>query len=117
MKIIDELLSEDCFDGNFIKEFTVDRSLTEDWIIYLEQFGKVQCLTNLEKPFYSFDKKYFFTIKGLLNENKIKVIFRRNNMDLTIKFFDALIDYYNSSTNNIQIVQNIEKKILKTIEK
>ena len=117
MKIIEELISEDCFDGNFIKEYTVDKSLNKDWIIYLEQFGKVQLLSNLEKPFYSFDKQYFFTIKGLLNENKIKVIFRRNNMDLTIEFFNVLIDHYNGSKDNIQIVHNVEKKILKTIEK
>ena len=117
MKIVKEILSEDCFDGNFIKEFTVDRVLNDDWISYLKQFGKVQCLTNLEKPFYSFDKKYFFTIKGLLKENNIKVIFRRNNMNATMEYFYALLHYFNCSEDNIQILHNIEKKILKTNEK
>lgn len=116
MNVVEEIFSEDCFDGNFIKEYTVDKTLTEDWITYLKQFGTMTYLDNLDQPFYSFDKKYFFTIKGLLNENKIKVIFRRNNMEKTMDFFHYLLEYFDNN-RNIEAVKEKEQKILDTIEK
>ena len=111
MYIVEENFSEDCFDGNFIKEFTLNKKLSKDWICYLEKFGKMTCLDNLENPFYSFDKEYFFTIKGVLNNNKVKVIFRRNNMEYTMDFFKILIENFEKTDDNINIVKEIEKKI------
>ena len=116
MNIVDEIFSEDCFDGNFIKEYTVDKTLKEDWINYLKQLGTMTYLDNLEQPFYSFDKKYFFTIKGLLNENKIKVIFRRNNMEKTMDFLHILLEYFEKD-KNIEVLKEKEKNILENIEK
>ena len=91
MKIIREYYSEDCFDGNFIKEYELDEAVSREWILSLKPFGRLTYLSSLENPFYSFDKKYFFTIKGIQGERKIKVIFRRNNMDITMPFLDSLI--------------------------
>jgi len=117
MKIIKEVVSEDCFDGNFIKEYIVDTTITDEWIIYLEQFGTMTFLKNLENPFYSFDKQFFFTIKGILNENKIKVIFRRNTMDKSKEFFNLLLHSYKGSIEDQKKVKYLEKEILKEISK
>jgi len=115
MHIVKEIVSEDCFDENFIKEYTLDKKLTNEWIEYLKQFGETTCLSNLDHPFYTFDKKYFFTIKGILDEDKIKVIFRRNNMDKTIDFFNALIEHFEDSIKNIEKLKDLEKNILENM--
>lgn len=115
MHIVKEIISEDCFDENFIKEYTLDQKLTKEWIDYLKQFGETTCLSSLDHPFYSFDKKYFFTIKGILDEDKIKVIFRRNNMDKTMEFFKALIENFDDWRVNIEKLKEMENNILKNM--
>ena len=112
MKIIKEIISKDCFDDTFIKEYTINQIVTTEWIEYLENFGKMTCLKSLKNPFYSFEKKHFFTIKGILNENKLKVIFNRNNMDYTVDFFNELIENFNPTDINIERVKQAEKNIL-----
>ncbi len=116
MKILSEIYSEDCFDGNFIKEYKLDKKVDSTWVKLLEKFGKITVLDSLERPFYSFDKKYFFAIKGILNENKIKVVYRRDHMDLTKDFLNALIesDYKESKIKDLKA---IEKNIIEKIEK
>lgn len=115
MHIVKEIISEDCFDENFIKEYTLDKKITLEWIDYLKQFGTTTCLSNLDHPFYTFDKKYFFTIKGIVEEDKIKVIFRRNNMDKTMDFLNALIENFEGSTENVEKLKELEKNILKNL--
>ena len=116
MRIIKEVFSEDCFDGNFIKEYKLDEKVTDDWVQFLKHFGKMTYLKNLDQPFYSFDKEYFFTIKGLINEKKIKVIFRRNNMEKTMNFLYVLLKNYNGKNNNIKEIEEKEKKIISKIK-
>lgn len=115
MKILNEIFAEDCFDGNFIKEYKLNEKVDIKWIKLLEKFGKITVLDSLEKPFYSFDKKYFFAIKGILNEDKIKVVYRRDHMDLTKDFLNALIET-DCSEINIKDLKTIEKNIIEKIE-
>ena len=116
MNIIKEIHSEDCFDGNFIKEFTLDNNITIEWIEFLKNFGELTLLDSLDKPFFSFDKKYFFTIKGLIGENKIKVIFRRNNMDKTIDFLYVLLNKFDTNSSNNSELKKIENELILKID-
>ncbi len=109
MKILQEIRSEDCFDGNFIKEYRMDTAVSSDFVEYLKQFGKTQVLKDLSQPFYTFDKKYFFMIKGLYHEKRIKVIFRRNNMTLVEGFLKELVEGF--GVRNLEAIKMRECEI------
>ena len=117
MKIVEELHSEDCFDGNFIKEYILDEVVTKAWVDFLKDFGHVTFLDGLDHPFYSFDKKYFFTIKGLLDDKKIKVIYRRNTMDMTAEFLQVLLDTFSGTETDRSFVKQLERDLLDKIER
>ena len=117
MKIVEEIHSEDCFDGNFIKEYILDEVVTKAWVDFLKDFGRVTFLDGLAQPFYSFDKKYFFTIKGLLDDTKIKVIYRRNTMDMTAEFLQVLLDAFSKTGADRSSAKKLERDLLDKIEK
>ena len=117
MKIVEEIHSEDCFDGNFIKEYVLDEVVTKAWVDFLKDFGQVTFLDGLAQPFYSFDKKYFFTIKGLLGDTKIKVIYRRNTMNMTAEFLQVLLNTFSETDADRSIVKQLERYLLDKIEK
>jgi len=112
MNIIKEIHSEDCFDGNFIKDYTLDMNITLEWVEFLKNFGDITLLDSLEKPFFSFDKKYFFTIKGIVGEKKIKVIFRRNYMDKTMDFLHVLLNKFDNNSICLSEIKKIEEDFL-----
>ena len=116
MNIVEEIHSEDCFDGNFIKEYTLNATITKEWIEFLKDFGELTLLDSLDKPFFSFDKKYFFTIKGLIGEKKIKVIFRRNNMEKTIDFLYVLLNKFEENSGNLSDLKKIEEEFILKID-
>lgn len=111
MKILKKINSEDCFDGNFIKEYKLDEKIDFEFVEFLKNFGQIIILHELEQPFFSFDKKYFFTIKGIVDSDEIKVIYRRNNMDHTAPLFEIIIENYYHE-HGIIIVKEAEQKIL-----
>jgi len=116
MKILREVKSEDCFDGTFIKDYILDGKVGDGFLKYLSNFGELTVLDGIKKPFYSFDKTYFFTIKGIVGEESMKVIYRRNNMDVTFGFLELLLlNYLPHNGAGVAKVRGAEKAIMDKI--
>ncbi|MFA6424647.1 MAG: hypothetical protein WCW64_00510 [Phycisphaerae bacterium] len=110
IKIIKELHSENCFDGTYIKEYKLDEKINEDFVGMLRNFGKMTYLSNLKNPFFSLDKNGFFTIKGILNDDEVRVIYVRKNMERSSKFLFGLIQNFDKD-NALFVIKELEKKI------
>ena len=94
MRIVSEAGSEDCFDGTLIKDYVLDASVSTGFVECLRNFGEVTFLSSLKKPFYSVDVEYLFTIKGLLGEKRMKVIYRKGALADSLGFLHQLLDSY-----------------------
>jgi hypothetical protein len=94
MRILGENEPEDCIDGGLIKEYRMDSVTTVDFLDYLGCFGELNVLKDLKSPFYSVNKEYFFTIKGVLGEMRMRVAYRKENMKTAEEFFHKLLESY-----------------------
>jgi hypothetical protein len=94
MKIVKEAVPDDCFGLGLIKDYQLNQPVTMDFLTYLSEFGELCILTDMKRPFYTFDKEYFFTIKGIVGDARMKVIYRPNNMELVSDFLALLIQNY-----------------------
>ena len=52
MKIIKEINSKDCFDGTFIKEYVLDKKIPIEFCEFLDNFGELTILKELDNPFF-----------------------------------------------------------------
>ncbi|MFH2021374.1 MAG: hypothetical protein ABIJ34_08240 [archaeon] len=82
----------------------------------MRNFGKLIILKDLEHPFFSFDKNYFFSIKGIIGESEFKVIFRRNNMDKTSKLMYVIMKNYKKADSIIH-TKKYADQIMKQIKR
>ncbi len=69
---------EDCFDGDFIKEFEIDRPLDEPIMRRLAVEAKLQYHPDFPKPYFRIDKRGKFTIQGVIGKATFRVTFTRS---------------------------------------
>ncbi|MFH1055777.1 MAG: hypothetical protein V1744_06780 [Candidatus Altiarchaeota archaeon] len=94
MRIISELESNDCV-GGFIKDYKLDCKVNMKFTDYLRNFGQLTVLKDIKQPFYSLDREDYFTIKGLVGSDMIKVIYRPDNQETAAKFLKKIVaDYH-----------------------
>lgn len=74
-----------------MKEYELSEPLTEEFFIYLKNFGTVEPVSKLDTGFYQFTKPNWFSIKGLIGDTSIEVRFKSDTMDITADFLRILI--------------------------
>ena len=85
---------ENCFDGDFMKEILFASMVTRDFIDYLGKMGDMQYLSSLTRPFYKININDNFIIKGIEGNKTARVIFNRENISKSLKFFKKIIKKY-----------------------
>jgi len=96
-----------CVDGSLMKEFVLSEPISEDFADYLRNFGEVKILTLHGKPFLSFEKPHFISVKGILGEDTVEVRYAAGVHDLTADLFHLLLFHY-SHGKEIGKVKEIE---------
>jgi hypothetical protein len=91
-----------------MKVFLLSDPVTEDFFLFLKHFGDVECLTNVGEGFYKFEKKDCFSIKGLVGDTTLEVRFKREVMDITVKFLYALFHFYGDGKPDITTLKQRE---------
>jgi hypothetical protein len=86
LRIIKLNIAEDCIGQAFIYVAELDKVILREDILFLEKFGSVK-LYEFLNPLYIIKKPYFWEVKGLLNTNRIKIIFNRDNLEDVFKEF------------------------------
>jgi len=94
-----------------MKEYVLDKPLTEDFLKFLEQFGTVRFLHQLKKPYFSFEKERFISIKGFVGDSNVEVRYKKEFHDLVGDYFHLLLYYYDQGTNGISPLIGQEESI------
>jgi len=85
---------EDCFDGSIIKEFLLDKPMTEPFIRHLGTLGVFQYFPSFARPFFTVISENQFKIKGVEGNDNLRIIFYENNRDTLNEFVCTHIGNY-----------------------
>jgi hypothetical protein len=111
VRILRSVQTKVCVDGSLMKEYVLDKPLTEDFLKFLEQFGTVRFLDQLKKPYFSFEKEQFISIKGFVGDSNVEVRYKKEFHDLVGDYFHLLLYYYDQGTNGISSLKGQEESI------
>jgi hypothetical protein len=111
VRILKSVQTKVCVDGSLMKEYVLDEPLTEGFLKFLEQFGTVRFLEQLKKPYFSFEKEQFISIKGFLGENNVEVRYKKEFQDLVADYFHLLLYYSRQGERGISMLRGQEDSI------
>jgi hypothetical protein len=116
MRIVRSVQSRVCTDGSLMKEYLLDEPLSQEFLTFLQNFGRVRYLPAMKMPFFSFEKEDFITIKGFVGDPSVEVRYRKENQDLTADFFHLLLFYYRDGEAGTEKLLGIERTIRQKID-
>ncbi len=108
MRILKSVQTKVCVDGSLMKEYVLDEPLTEGFMKFLEQFGTVRRFEQLKKPYFSFEKEHFISIRGFGGDCNVEVRYKKEFQDLVADYFHLLLFYERESGAGISRLQGIE---------
>ncbi|MDO9036179.1 MAG: hypothetical protein Q7U51_13395 [Methanoregula sp.] len=111
MRIVKSIQTKVCVDGSLMKEYVLDEPLTLEFLKFLEAFGTVRSLDKLIKPYFSFEKELFISIKGFVGDSNVEVRYKKEFKDLTGDYFHLLLYYFRQGPAGIKQLQGIEESL------
>jgi hypothetical protein len=108
VQILRSVQTKTCVDGSLMKEYVLDEPLTEGFLEFLGNFGTVRSLGELRKPYFSFEKERFISIKGFTGDNTVEVRYKKEFQDLVADYFHLLLHYYREGEPGIEQLKGIE---------
>ena len=94
-----------------MKEYVLDAPLSEGFLKFLENFGTVRFLEQLRKPYFSFEKEHFISIKGFAGDSNVEVRYKKEFQDLVGDYFHLLLYYYDQGKPGISALKGQEDSI------
>ena len=111
MRILRSVQTKTCVDGSLMKEYVLDEPLTDGFLDFLANFGTVRSLEQLKKPYFSFEKERFISIKGFTGDNTVEVRYKKEFQDLVADYFHLLLYYYRQGNPGIAQLKGIEESL------
>jgi hypothetical protein len=111
VRILRSVQTKVCVDGSLMKEYVLDEPLTEGFLEFLGNFGTVRSLEQLRKPYFSFEKERFISIKGFTGDNTVEVRYKKEFQDLVADYFHLLLYYYRQGEPGISHLKEIEESM------
>src|SRR4030043_643774 len=111
VRILRSVQPKVCFYGSLMKEYALNEPLTEGFLKFLEQFGTVRLLEQLRKPYFSFEKEQFISIKGFVGDSIVEVRYKKEFQDLVADYFHLLLYYYDQGEQGITRLKGQEDSI------
>jgi hypothetical protein len=105
-----------CVDGSLMKEYVLDEPLTDGFLKFLEQFGTVRLREQLKKPYFSFEKEHFISIKGFIGDYNVEVRYKKEFQDLVADYFHLLLYYEREGQPGISHLKGIGEVIRKKMK-
>jgi hypothetical protein len=115
VRIVKSLQSKVCVDGSFMKEYMLDEPVTGGFLVFLERFGTVRLLEHLKKPYFSFEKEHFISVKGFVGDSTVEVRYCRETRDIVADYFHLLLFYGREGESGIAKLRGIEGAIMEKI--
>lgn len=116
MRIVRSVQSKVCVDGSLLKEYMLDEPLTDEFLAFLKHFGSVRILPRMKKPYFSFEKEDFISIKGFIGDPDVEVRYSKEFGDLTADYFHLLLFYFREGEGGVEKLQAIGLTIRKKID-
>jgi hypothetical protein len=111
VRVLKSVQTKVCVDGSLMKEYLLDEPLTEGFLKFLEQSGTVRRLDQLKKPYFSFEKEHFISIRGFVGDCTVEVRYKKEFRDLVADYFHLLLYYEREGNSGISRLQGIEESI------
>lgn len=111
MRILKSVQTKVCVDGSLMKEYVLDEPLTAGFLQFLEQFGTVRFLEHLRKPYFSFEKELFISVRGFVGDSNVEVRYKKEFKDLLGDYFSLLLYYYDKGEKGISQLKGQEDSI------
>lgn len=111
VRIVKSVQTKVCVDGSLMKEYMLDEPLTEGFLKFLENFGTVRFLEQLRKPYFSFEKELFISIKGFRGDSTVEVRYKKEFHDLMADYFHLLLYYYDQGEKGISTLKGHENSL------
>jgi hypothetical protein len=111
VRIVKSVQTKVCVDGSLMKEYVLDEPLTEGFLKFLEKFGTVRSLEQLKKPYFSFEKEQFISIKGFVGDCNVEVRYKKEFQDLLADYFHLLLYYEREGEPGIAKLKGVEESI------
>jgi hypothetical protein len=99
-----------------MKEYVLDEPLTEGFLRFLEIFGTVRFLDQLRKPYFSFEKEQFISIKGFIGDSNVEVRYKKEFHDLVADYFHLLLYYSREGEPGMAKLKGVEESIREKIK-
>ena len=116
MRILRSVQTKVCVDGSLMKEYVLDEPLTGEFLKFLEHFGTVRSFEQLKRPYFSFEKEQFISIKGFVGDSDVEVRYKKDFQDLVADYFHLLLFYYREGEPGIAILKGVEKSLQKKMK-
>jgi hypothetical protein len=116
VRILKSVQTKVCVDGSLMKEYVLDEPLTEGFLKFLENFGTVRIYEQLRKPYFSFEKEQFISIKGFVGDSNLEVRYKKEFQDLVADYFHLLLFYYGQGQQGISTLNGYENSIRKKMK-
>jgi hypothetical protein len=94
-----------------MKEYVLDEPLTDGFLKFLENFGTVRTLNKLKKPYFSFEKELFISVKGFTGDCNVEVRYKKEFQDLVADYFHLLLYYYREGSPGIAKLKGVEESV------
>lgn len=111
MRIVKSVQTKVCVDGSLMKEYLLDEPLSGNFLKFLENFGTVRSLEQLKRPYFSFEKEQFISIKGFVGDCTVEVRYKKEFQDLVADFFHLMLFYERDGEGGIRNLKGIEESI------
>ena len=111
MRVLTSVQTKICVDGSLMKEYVLDEPLSNHFLKFLEQFGTVRYLEQLKKPYFSFEKEHFISIKGFIGDCNVEVRYKKEFQDLVTDYFHLLLFYEREGQTGISRLKGIEEAL------
>lgn len=116
VRILKSIQTKVCADGSLMKEYVLNEPLTDGFLRFLENFGTVRHLEQLKKPYFSFEKEHFISIKGFVGDSNVEVRYKKEFQDLIADYFHLLLYYYDQDERGISTLKGQEDTIRKKMK-
>ena len=107
MRIVKSIQSKVCVDGSLMKEYILDGPVTDGFLEFLGQFGTIRRLEQLRKPYFSFEKEHFLSVKGFVGDATVEVRYAKEAKDIVADYFHLLLFYEREGKGGIARLQGI----------
>ena len=93
MKIIKITVLEDCFDGSYIRDISLDSEITKEFIDYLSQNKNMslEYYADFARPFFRIENKGVFRIKGVQGNDNFRLVLYKSTVDEIVKYIREII--------------------------